>query len=303
VDTWAFALHVPPTAEEMEEDAREEEQFVKEDEAAEDGDMTQALVGEEEYEEVTGETQDKAETLKETEEKAKSEPVEGEKAQNQKEEENEAKPENSEKAEEQKAETEKGEDKIEKPVQQQESDAPLSVEAKDKASKDLEKVSDETEGKSPTTPKKWSAYIPSVRGIGKKNTTEKPETEEPVEDKEMTQSKTWGSYLSSLRMKKSTVEDGEPKEQRTWGSYIPSGKAFNSYIPKSTISSFAALHQRDPSKSVAEQLYDFSKTPVGAAGISGEFNFSVSSLIYMLILNSCNGLWICKLDIRSLYRL
>jgi len=62
-----------------------------------------------------------------------------------------------------------------------------------------------------------------------------------------------------------------PREQKTWASYFPSGKGFSAYsTAKSSISAFMAQHQRDPTKSIAEQLYDFSKTPVGAASLSGE---------------------------------
>jgi hypothetical protein len=35
------------------------------------------------------------------------------------------------------------------------------------------------------------------------------------------------------------------------------------------VSAFKSSHNRDPNKSYAEQLYDFSKTPVGAGTIAG----------------------------------
>jgi hypothetical protein len=37
------------------------------------------------------------------------------------------------------------------------------------------------------------------------------------------------------------------------------------------VSAFKSSHYRDPNKSYAEQLYDFSKTPVGAGTIAGKF--------------------------------
>ena len=36
------------------------------------------------------------------------------------------------------------------------------------------------------------------------------------------------------------------------------------------MSAFQSSHYRDPNKSYAEQLYDFSKTPVGAGTIAGK---------------------------------
>jgi hypothetical protein len=63
---------------------------------------------------------------------------------------------------------------------------------------------------------------------------------------------------------------------RKWASYMPTGKSFSSYVPnvqlpdsKGVVSAFKASHYRDPNKSYAEQLYDFSRTPVGAASLAG----------------------------------
>ncbi|GAB1738638.1 hypothetical protein NU219Hw_g3437t1 [Hortaea werneckii] len=96
------------------------------------------------------------------------------------------------------------------------------------------------------------------------------------------QKSSWSSYVPSLGLtssgKKSaggeTSQKNETEQQknsRTWASYIPSGKGFSSYIPKSasdTVTAFAQDHQRDMNKSYLEQLQDFSKTPVGAAGMA-----------------------------------
>ncbi|KAI7083790.1 hypothetical protein KC356_g7278 [Hortaea werneckii] len=96
------------------------------------------------------------------------------------------------------------------------------------------------------------------------------------------QKSSWSSYVPSLGLtssgKKSaggeTSQKNETEQQknsRTWASYIPSGKGFSSYIPKSasdTVTAFAQDHQRDMNKSYIEQLQDFSKTPVGAAGMA-----------------------------------
>jgi len=108
---------------------------------------------------------------------------------------------------------------------------------------------------------------------------------------------TWSSYVRSLPSVRST-RPKKLKEQRTWASYLPSGTGFSAYsTAKSSISAFMAQHQRDPTKSVAEQLYDFSKTPVGAAGLSGEFS-PLRSQIELLIGRhnfSCDWFWLRRI--------
>src|ERR1700753_2783178 len=88
VDTWAFALHAPPTAEEMEQDAQDEQEFMKQGEAKEGAeDEAKPLAGEEQQE-GTEAKEDEAPKLpgNEAEENMKSETPNQEKAQNQKEE-------------------------------------------------------------------------------------------------------------------------------------------------------------------------------------------------------------------------
>jgi hypothetical protein len=119
--------------------------------------------------------------------------------------------------------------------------------------------------------KSWASYIPSIPEKLKKPTT-KTTTADSSQDE--SQRKSWGSYLPSIRGSKGKEKAVDEKEARTWSSYIPSGTAFSSYIPKGALSSIAALHQRDPSKSLAEQMYDFSKTPVGAVGLSSKFSIT-----------------------------
>lgn len=122
------------------------------------------------------------------------------------------------------------------------------------------------------------------------------------EDQDSPQKSSWGSYVPSLGFTSSKKgrrggQDGEETEQqknsRTWASYFPSGKGFTNYVPKAatdTMSGFAAMvcivhrnsdrasadldlqHQRDPGKTYLQQLHDFSRTPVGAAGWSGNFS-------------------------------
>ncbi|KAK3709722.1 hypothetical protein LTR37_010749 [Vermiconidia calcicola] len=97
-------------------------------------------------------------------------------------------------------------------------------------------------GKPQQTPKKWSSYVPSI-GWSKKNGAKEP-----------------------------AQETEQQKNSRTWSSIIPTGQGFGNYIPQSasdTVSAFASTHQVDHNKSYIQQLTEFSKTPVGAAGWSG----------------------------------
>ncbi len=120
-----------------------------------------------------------------------------------------------------------------------------------------------------------------------------PENEKTTENTESAaqqpSKRTWSSYLPSIPYRnKGKAEKGkepnaeEEKAQteentKRWSSYLPTGKAISSYVPnvqlpdsKNVVSAFKATHPRDPNKSYAEQLYDFSKTPVGAGTIAGK---------------------------------
>ncbi|KAF2724836.1 hypothetical protein K431DRAFT_309950 [Polychaeton citri CBS 116435] len=107
------------------------------------------------------------------------------------------------------------------------------------------------------------------------------------------QKSTWSSYVPSIGWSSSNKQpeqqltqkekDERSKNSKTWASYFPSGKGFSSYVPKGasdTVSSFAATHKRDTNKSYLQQLQDFSKTPVGAAGLSALTGSGYSSSIY-----------------------
>lgn len=120
--------------------------------------------------------------------------------------------------------------------------------------------STETATKQPSK-RTWASYLPSIpyRSKGKDDKTEKAEPgaeQEPSPEEQKAQ------------------DDANTKK---WSSYLPTGKGFSSYIPnvevpskEGVVSAFKASHNRDPNKSYAEQLYDFSKTPVGAGTIAGE---------------------------------
>ncbi|KAK8232604.1 hypothetical protein HDK77DRAFT_380755 [Phyllosticta capitalensis] len=114
-----------------------------------------------------------------------------------------------------------------------------------------------------------------------------------------TSTKSWGSYLPSIPIRKPgssnkknmTAAAAQTQHQRLakdsntkgWLSYIPSGKSFTSYLPpkgKEALSAFAASHYRDPTKSYGEQLYEFSKTPVGAFGLSAAAGSGTAGSLY-----------------------
>jgi hypothetical protein len=115
-------------------------------------------------------------------------------------------------------------------------------------------------------PKKgWAAYLPSVRNRSKQHAGDPQIIDSGGEKTSSATRKTWASYLPSVPANK-----GGKNEPKTWASYIPSGHGFSSYIPKDALHAISEIHKRDPNKSVAEQLYDFSKTPAGAAGLSSK---------------------------------
>jgi len=155
-----------------------------------------------------------------------------------------------------------------------------------------------------------------------KTTENTNETPDPKAGTKMSGKRTWSSYLPSIPYRskgkstnsepKSTAQkEKEEKEKseaasKKWSSYLPTGQSFSSYVPNvqipdsnTVISAFKASHYREPNKSYAEQLYDFSKTPVGAGSIAG--TFSRILLFYSSTeLNSCNRLRNGILTIRCL---
>ncbi|TIA77290.1 hypothetical protein D6C76_04899 [Aureobasidium pullulans] len=129
----------------------------------------------------------------------------------------------------------------------------------------------EAEAKQQSTPTKssWSSYLPSLRGrkqIADGNAKDDSKASEQKED----------TADSTEVLDKSQ----EKENSRRWGSYLLKGQGVTSYLPsKGAISAFAAQHARDPNKTYAEQLADFSRTPVGAASLSAiTGSGSVSSL-------------------------
>ncbi|KAF2876880.1 hypothetical protein BDV95DRAFT_625014 [Massariosphaeria phaeospora] len=128
-----------------------------------------------------------------------------------------------------------------------------------------------------------------------------PETEKSGETKDDKKSgkRTWASYLPSIpyRAKEAQATESKPDPKaekaqneatsKKWSSYLPTGKGFSSYVPnvqmpdsKGVVSAFQSSHYRDPNKSYAEQLYDFSKTPVGAGTIAVASGSGTASSLY-----------------------
>ncbi|KAG9947311.1 hypothetical protein KCU85_g5848, partial [Aureobasidium melanogenum] len=121
----------------------------------------------------------------------------------------------------------------------------------------------DAEAKQQSTPTKggWTSYLPSLRG-------RKQVTDGNAKDDKKDEGAT-----------EETDKKQDKENSRRWASYLPNGQGVTSYLPKGAISAFAAQHARDPSKSYAEQLADFSRTPVGAASLSAlTGSGSVSSL-------------------------
>lgn len=94
----------------------------------------------------------------------------------------------------------------------------------------------------------------------------------------------WSSYIPSMNLlgSKSDAEKDQVKQNsQGWGKYFSAGQGFSNYIPsKNSLSTFASSHYRDPNKPYIQQLSDFSKTPVGAAGMSALSGSGYASSLY-----------------------
>lgn len=124
---------------------------------------------------------------------------------------------------------------------------------------------------------------------------ETPENEKAT-DNNKPGKRTWSSYLPSIPYRSKNQGQGQGKtnpdakqdekaenakkeaNSKRWSSYLPTGKGFSSYVPnlqipdtQGVVSAFKSSNSWDPNKSYAEQLYDFSKTPVGAGTLAGKF--------------------------------
>ncbi|KAF1838837.1 hypothetical protein BDW02DRAFT_541120 [Decorospora gaudefroyi] len=160
--------------------------------------------------------------------------------------------------------TEKAEDSkqdAEDPPEQ----APDAPDAPDNGEKADSNESTEPASKQPNK-RTWASYLPSI----------------PYRNK-------GGSNKQEAEQKPSAEQEKKQNEENTkkWSSYLPTGKSFSSYVPnvevpdsKSVVSAFKSSHYRDPNKSYAEQLYDFSKTPVGAGTMAAATGSGYASSVY-----------------------
>lgn len=245
VDTWAFALPKPPSQQEVDEQ---------------------------------NETEEEAQQATEQESRRSQVPKEGDHPQHHNDEDEATAAENADGPQSGPQETAEREDGAGTPTPgpKQRADNEENEARKDNPNSAQKVAGSETETDTDKSAKEdnmkgsWSSYLPSLsRSRGKA-----PQTGDPKGDGTATsdaagkQPKTWAQYLSSSSGSTSKAKDGN---ERTWASYFPSGKSFSNYVPKNvSMSAFTSSHLRDPTKSYAEQLYDFSKTPVGAGALSGK---------------------------------
>lgn len=166
--------------------------------------------------------------------------------------------------------------------EEQHADPNVEKEKPDTEGKDAKEEHEDPPEQAPDTPQNESTVDTDKTGEADGTTPKQPSK------------RTWASYLPSIpyrakgkgdKADKDGEQEPSPEEQKAqneaitkkWSSYIPTGKGFSNYIPnvevpskEGVVSAFKSSHNRDPNKSYAEQLYDFSKTPVGAGTIAGE---------------------------------
>jgi len=241
VSTWAFGLHAPPVEGEDDEEIGEEEAGDIEEQV---GELKEELKnGDEVKEDAQGTEKDgnTEEARKEVNEEVEQPKEDAEKA-----------------AEEPKDEAQSSE---EKPQEDASDKVEKSTEDTSKDSDDPpEQAPDEPENQTTAAAKKggkrtWASYLPSI----------------PYRNKNQA-----AGGKSDAKVDAKAEKEKNEATSKAWSSYLPTGKGFSSYVPnvqlpdsKGVVSAFQSSHYRDPNKSYAEQLYDFSKTPVGAGGIAG----------------------------------
>ncbi|KAH6620346.1 hypothetical protein C7974DRAFT_363821 [Boeremia exigua] len=247
VSMWAFTLGAPPEDgdEDVPDDEEIEEEAKKLQEAAEQE-----------------ESQGKEQESKPAGEKEVSEKESGKEPSEEKEPAAES---NSEETKEDKDSPETPDN--EKPTEAPENEKPTETPDNEKTTEKTDEIRDKT-AKQPSK-RTWASYLPSIpyRSKGKDGKADKSEAEQepsPEEQKAQNEANT-----------------------KKWSSYIPTGKGFSNYIPnvevpskEGVVSAFKSSHLRDPNKSYAEQLYDFSKTPVGAGTIAAATGSGYASSVY-----------------------
>jgi hypothetical protein len=251
VSMWAFTLGAPP--EEGDEDGPGAEEMEKE---------AKKLQEAAEKEEGQGEKQEIDESAKEEPSEQKVEDQNEEQKAEGQNEEQKTEGQNEEQKEQPASSNEEGSKEEHEDPPEQAPDTPDNEKTTESTEKSTEDTTESTEttGKQPSK-RTWASYLPSIpyRSKGKGAKAEKAEPgaeQEPSPEEQKAQNEA---------------------NTKKWSSYIPTGKGFSSYIPnvevpskEGVVSAFKSSHYRDPNKSYAEQLYDFSKTPVGAGTIAGK---------------------------------
>lgn len=271
IDTWAFALHQPPSNSDIEE-SKAPDAEKKSPEATPTKPKPPKLRKAAAKEAGDGKASDSQDGKGDT--KDEKQPLEKQASQGTGPEE--------EKAEEKKLAEDKSEQKSEdKPQENPEakSDEKTTEEKSGDDNADKEKKPGDNDKSGEKAHSSWTSYLPSLRSKKTAAKEQSGQEEQKSDDKKSDDKKSDDKETEEKKAEETKIEgkkapDGkdasEGKPRKSWSEYIPSGFGFTSYLPsKGTISAFAGSQWRDPNKSYAEQLYDFSKTPVGAATLSG----------------------------------
>ena len=183
-------------------------------------------------------------------------------------------------------------EELEKGEQKGEDDKP---EAKDGGKEDESKDAKTKEkDKDGTNKEQGEGQAEESKEKPKEDDDDPPEQapEDDQSSKKKNEKRTWASYLPSIPYRSKNQNQAQDKAQtkqdekaekaqneatsKRWSAYLPTGKGFSSYVPnvqlpdtQGVVSAFKASNSWDPNKSYAEQLYEFSKTPVGAGTIAG----------------------------------
>jgi hypothetical protein len=244
VSTWAFGLHAPPQKGGDDDDdvGEEEAEDIEEKVDA----LKKGLKEAEDSESKGGDTKEKVN--KKDAEKEIDKEIEKPKEDAEKE---ENKPKTDSQSSDDKAK--EGTSSKEQPSQETPNDSEDPPEQAPNAPENQSTDSNKKGGK-----RTWASYLPSI----------------PYRNKNQGADKSNGK--SSPKADAKSEKEKNEATSKAWSSYIPTGKGFSSYVPnvqlpdsQGVVSAFKSSHYRDPNKSYAEQLYDFSKTPVGAGSIAG----------------------------------
>ncbi|CAN9446961.1 unnamed protein product [Alternaria alternata] len=155
--------------------------------------------------------------------------------------------------------------------------------------KDVEDDSEEQKKDAGSSGKETQSTEEAVESPKEEAAEDPPEQAPDTPDNEKTTESTASSSKQPNKRTWAPEQEKKQNEENTkkWSSYLPTGKSFSSYVPNvevpdknAVVSAFKSSHYRDPNKSYAEQLYDFSKTPVGAGTIAAATGSGYASSAY-----------------------